>query len=117
MLILQFLYFQPKNKVTGFPSIQAHLTSLQFVQPIFVIPKNSQTNSIDLLPTFKPMQKTLPCEIHLLNFRSLRYSDDDVINGFVPRKDVALLLHHLGVDCNFPNKGLTCDITGGTVSL
>jgi hypothetical protein len=29
------------------------------------------------------MQKTLPCEIHLLNFRSLRYSDDDVINGFV----------------------------------
>lgn len=107
----------PKNKVTGFPSIQAHLTSLQFVQPIFVIPKNSQTNSIDLLPTFKPMQKTLPCEIHLLNFRSLRYSDDDVGNGFVPRKDVALLLHHLGVDCNFPNKGLTCDITGGTMSF
>ncbi|XP_076081829.1 alpha-mannosidase 2x-like [Mytilus galloprovincialis] len=108
---------RPKEKITGFPSLQAHLTSLQLIQPIFVIPKNSDTESIPLLPNFKPMQKTLPCEIHLLNFRSLRYSEDDTSHGFKPRKDVAMLLHHLGFDCNFPNRGLKCDSSDGQISF
>ena len=42
---------------------------------------------------------------------------DDGVNRLVPRETAGLYLHRLGVDCGFPNRGLSCNIANGEVGL
>ena len=52
------------------------------------------------------MQKQLPCDIFLLNLRSV----------FQSSSESALILHRRGFDCGFDMNPLTCELTNGTVS-
>lgn len=108
---------KPKDKMIGYPSLQAHVTYLQLVHPTFVMPENSDAVTHRYLSTFSALAEPLPCEIHLLNLRTLQNKDDDVTLRFKPRNEAGLLLHSLGLDCGFANKGLLCSSNGGKVVL
>uniref|UniRef100_A0A8C5DXJ3 mannosyl-oligosaccharide 1,3-1,6-alpha-mannosidase n=1 Tax=Gouania willdenowi TaxID=441366 RepID=A0A8C5DXJ3_GOUWI len=80
-------------------SLLAHLTSLALCHPpiTMVTPSNSQLLK---LSHFLPLGSSLPCDVHLLNMRTL----DDV-----PSQQVALFLHRKGFDCNSaPHPPPTC---------
>lgn len=64
---------------------------------------------------FSPMHSELPCDVHLINLRTMQNKDDGP-DRLVPRSTAALFLHRLGMDCSFPNKGLMCKAASGEVS-
>ncbi|KAJ8313401.1 hypothetical protein KUTeg_009029 [Tegillarca granosa] len=107
----------PKDKMNGYPSLQSHMTYLHLVHPLFVIPQSDRAGSISVSPLFSPLSKPLPCDIHLLNLRTLQNKDDNKEVKYIPRDESALLLHHLGIDCGFPNQGLFCEASEGKVVL
>lgn len=108
---------KPKDKMIGYPSLQAHVTYLQLTHPLFVAPENMDALTHRYLPTFSPLAEPLPCEVHLLNLRTLQNKDDDISLRYKPREEAGLLLHSLGHDCGFSNKGLLCHSNGGKVVL
>ncbi|OWF39114.1 Alpha-mannosidase 2x [Mizuhopecten yessoensis] len=105
---------KPKDKMIGYPSLQAHVSYLHLTHPIFISPENPDAMTHRYLPSFSPLAEPLPCEVHLLNLRTLQNRDDDPTVRFKPRNEAGLLLHSLGHDCKFPNKGLLCHSNGGT---
>ncbi|XP_021376985.1 alpha-mannosidase 2x-like [Mizuhopecten yessoensis] len=108
---------KPKDKMIGYPSLQAHVSYLHLTHPIFISPENPDAMTHRYLPSFSPLAEPLPCEVHLLNLRTLQNRDDDPTVRFKPRNEAGLLLHSLGHDCKFPNKGLLCHSNGGKVVL
>ncbi|XP_060083773.1 alpha-mannosidase 2x-like [Ylistrum balloti] len=108
---------KPKDKMIGYPSLQAHVSYLHLTHPLFTAPENMDALTHRYLPTFSPVDEPLPCEVHLLNLRTLQNRDDDLTMRYKPRKEAGLLLHSLGHDCNFANKGLLCHSNGGKVVL
>ena len=44
-------------------------------------------------------------------------NSDDGVNRLVPRETAGLFFHRLGVDCGFPNRGLSCNIANGEVTI
>jgi len=56
---------------------------------------------------FLGLKGQLPCDIHMLNLRSVVTSSS---------KEAALLLHRKGFDCGFGAALLTCHLTSGQVN-
>ncbi|KAL5019936.1 hypothetical protein ScPMuIL_002828 [Solemya velum] len=107
-LLFEKRHSPAKKTDVKYPSLLAQVASLQLIHPTFIIPKNSQTNGQELLPSLSLLSEELPCEIHLLNLRIMQNSEDDNDLRYVPKKTSALLLHRLGFDCSFPSGGLAC---------
>uniref|UniRef100_A0AAQ4QAA2 mannosyl-oligosaccharide 1,3-1,6-alpha-mannosidase n=1 Tax=Gasterosteus aculeatus aculeatus TaxID=481459 RepID=A0AAQ4QAA2_GASAC len=85
-------------------SLLAHLTSLSLNHlPItMVAPSDSQ---VPKLRPFLPLRSSLPCDVHLLNLRTLEDSQE----SDSPSQEVALLLHRKGFDCSSaPQAPLQC---------
>lgn len=85
-------------------SLLAHLTSLSLCHPpiTMVAPISSQ---LPKLRPFLPLRLSLPCDVHLLNLRTL----EDVQEAESPSQEVALLLHRKGFDCSStPPPSLQC---------
>nr|XP_046230871.1 alpha-mannosidase 2 isoform X2 [Scatophagus argus] len=85
-------------------SLLAHLTSLSLCHPpvIMVAPGNTQ---LPKLRPYLPLRSSLPCDIHLLNLRTL----EDTQEAESPSQEVALLLHRKGFDCSSaPELPLQC---------
>ncbi|KAL6096382.1 man2a1 [Pungitius sinensis] len=85
-------------------SLLAHLISLSLNHlPItMVAPSNSQTPT---LRPFLPLRSSLPCDVHLLNLRTLEDSQE----ADSPSQEAALLLHRKGFDCSSaPQPPLPC---------
>lgn len=76
-------------------SLLAHMTSLCLChQPVtMVTPHSSQ---LPKLRPFLPLRSSLPCDLHLLNLRTL----EDLQEADSPSQEVALLLHRKGFDCS-----------------
>ncbi|XP_040014049.1 alpha-mannosidase 2 [Xiphias gladius] len=76
-------------------SLLAQLTSLSLCHPpiSMVAPSDSQ---LPKLHPFRPLRSSLPCDIHLLNLRTL----EDAQEAGSPSQEVALLLHRKGFDCS-----------------
>nr|XP_020478113.1 alpha-mannosidase 2 [Monopterus albus] len=76
-------------------SLLAHMTSLFLSHlPItMVAPASSQ---VPKLRPFLPLSSSLPCDVHLLNLRTLEDSQE----AESPSQEVALLLHRKGFDCS-----------------
>ncbi|XP_034534236.1 alpha-mannosidase 2-like isoform X2 [Notolabrus celidotus] len=85
-------------------SLLAHITSLCLCHPpvTMVTPSNSQ---LPKLRPFLPLGTSLPCDVHLLNLRTL----EDTQEADTPSQEVALLLHRKGFDCSSaPQPALQC---------
>lgn len=85
-------------------SLLAHLESLSLCHPpvTMVAPDNSPQPK---LRPFLPLSSPLPCDVHLLNLRTL---EDEKETGS-PSQGVALLLHRQGFHCDYtPEPKPTC---------
>lgn len=78
-------------------SLLAHLGSLSLCHPplTMVVLGDSQ---LPKLRPFLPLRSSLPCDIHLLNLRTL----EDTQEAEIPSQEVALFLHRKGFDCSTP---------------
>ncbi|XP_041815521.1 alpha-mannosidase 2 [Chelmon rostratus] len=85
-------------------SLLAHLTSLSLCHPPITMVAPSDSRLPKLRP-FLPLRSSLPCDVHLLNLRTL----EDAKEADVPSQEVALLLHRKGFDCSSaPEPPLQC---------
>ncbi|XP_069023709.1 alpha-mannosidase 2 [Embiotoca jacksoni] len=85
-------------------SLLAHLTSLSLSHPpiTMVAPGDRQ---LPKLRPFLPLRSSLPCDVHLVNLRTL----EDAKEAGSPSQEVALLLHRKGFDCSSaPEPPLLC---------
>ncbi|XP_074473781.1 alpha-mannosidase 2 [Sebastes fasciatus] len=85
-------------------SLLAHLTSLSLCHPPITMVAPSDSVALKLRP-FLPLRLSLPCDVHLLNLRTL----EDSKEAGSPSQEVALLLHRKGFDCSSaPEPPLQC---------
>lgn len=82
-------------------SLLAHLSSLSLCHPPITMVARSD-NQLPMLRPFLPLSSSLPCDLHLLNLRTL----EDPQEAESPSKEVALLLHRKGFDCSSAPKPL-----------
>lgn len=68
---------QNPNPETSFPSLLGQLSSLALIHPIFVMPRSSAGKEPSLRSSISLLTQSLPCELHLLNLRTLQNSDDN----------------------------------------
>ncbi|XP_053266802.1 alpha-mannosidase 2 [Pleuronectes platessa] len=76
-------------------SLLAHLSSLSLCHPPVTMVTHSNTKLPKLRP-FRPLSSSLPCDVHLLNLRTL----EDAQKAESPSQEAALLLHRKGFDCS-----------------
>ncbi|XP_029940101.1 alpha-mannosidase 2-like isoform X2 [Salarias fasciatus] len=77
-------------------SLLAHLDSLSLCQPPITMVTRDHAPQLKLRP-FLPLSSPLPCDIHLLNLRTL----EDEQEAGSPSQEVALLLHRKGFHCDY----------------
>lgn len=91
--------------------------SLQFLHPVHVLRSAADAGAMaGLLPMHLPLQIDMPCDVHLLNLRTLIEPEDDG-TAVRPSGEIGLVLHRLGVDCRFPTQGIACHFTDGKVPV
>uniref|UniRef100_A0A3P9HFT2 Glycosyl hydrolase family 38 C-terminal domain-containing protein n=1 Tax=Oryzias latipes TaxID=8090 RepID=A0A3P9HFT2_ORYLA len=73
-------------------SLLAHLESLSLCHPPIIMFAQSDMQLPKLRP-FLPLHSSLPCDVHLLNLRTLEETG-------APSQEVALLLHRKGFECS-----------------
>ena len=86
----------------------SNLLSRELIHPVHVFPRRDAGGDVMLSSSFVPLSSELPCELHLVNLRTLANKEGEV-------KDVAAILHHVGVDCRYPNMKFTCSLQNGKV--
>ncbi|CAF89893.1 unnamed protein product, partial [Tetraodon nigroviridis] len=74
-------------------SLLAHLSSLSLSHPPITMVATGDEQLPKLRP-FQPLRSSLPCDVHLLNLRTL---EDEQVE--TPSVEAALLLHRKGFDC------------------
>lgn len=99
---------------TSFPSLLSHLTSAHLNGPVLALPVAPQPLPGPALRSFLPLAAALPCDIHLLNLRTLQAED-----AASPSPEAALILHRWGFDCGLEakNLGFNCSTSQGKVAL
>uniref|UniRef100_A0A674BCN3 Alpha-mannosidase n=1 Tax=Salmo trutta TaxID=8032 RepID=A0A674BCN3_SALTR len=98
----------------SYPSLLSHVSSLYLNHPLISMAISTEAQSLSL-SAFTPLASSLPCDIHLVNLRSIQSKED----GGGPSDEAALILHRKGFDCAFSNRntGLLCATTQGKVKL
>ncbi|GAB1301271.1 Alpha-mannosidase 2 [Apodemus speciosus] len=107
---------EDKKSPVSYPSLLSHMTSSFLNHPFLPMILSGQLPSpaLELLSEFPLLQSSLPCDIHLVNLRTIQskmgkgYSDE-----------AALILHRKGFDCQFSSRGvgLPCSTTQGKMSV
>ncbi|KAM5299661.1 alpha-mannosidase 2 [Ctenodactylus gundi] len=96
----------------GYPSLLSHITSSFLNHPVFPMTVKAKFSSptIELLSEFPLLLSSLPCDIHLVNLRTIQSKV-----GFGYSDEAALILHRKVFDCRFPSRdmGLLCSTTQG----
>lgn len=109
----------PPRQPTGFPTLLAHLASADFIHPLYVLPVKSSATSNGLSTVYRPLMSTLPCDVHVVNLRTMPLNG--ITTGFTPAPgspQMALILHRVATDCSFPllRSAASCPAAGGQVS-
>lgn len=107
---------EEQKSAVSYPSLLSHLTSSFLNHPFLPMILNVKLSSpaVELLNELSLLQSSLPCDIHLVNLRTMQskmgkgYSDE-----------AALILHRKGFDCQFSSRGmgLSCSTTQGKMSV
>jgi len=96
----------------SYPSLTAHAARHTLLHPLFrmiYVPDGYVGSTMHM--NYSPVQKPLDCDIHLINLRSMTH------NSFDPSGKTALILHRHGFNSCYRPIGLTCQTSGGKVSL
>ncbi|VTJ64963.1 Hypothetical predicted protein [Marmota monax] len=104
---------EEKKSPVSFPSLLSHITSSFLNHPVFVMTAKVKVSS-ELLSEFSPLVSSLPCDIHLVNLRTIQAKEG---KGY--SSDAALILHRKGFGCQFSTSGmgLLCSTTQGKISV
>merc|ERR1712200_222767 len=88
----------PEDSAASYPSLLAHATRQAMNNPLYrliCLPDHYKGNS--LMNSYKPVARDLPCDIHLINLRTMVAPPKSSIgNGANPSDKVALVLHRQG---------------------
>ncbi|XP_037385401.1 alpha-mannosidase 2 isoform X1 [Talpa occidentalis] len=103
---------EEEKKSVSFPSLLSHITSSFLNHPIILMAEKVYMPTLQLLGEFSPLQSSLPCDIHLVNLRTIQSK----VDGKHP-DEAALILHRRGFDCRFSHRdtGLFCSTTQGKI--
>uniref|UniRef100_A0A8C3REB7 Mannosidase alpha class 2A member 1 n=1 Tax=Cyanoderma ruficeps TaxID=181631 RepID=A0A8C3REB7_9PASS len=98
----------------SFPSLLSHMTSLFLNHPVIPMTANADSGIPELLNIFSPLMSSMPCDMHLVNLRTIQGKVDNK-----PSDEAALILHRKGFDCRFSNRdmGLLCSTTQGKIKV
>ncbi|KAM4868807.1 alpha-mannosidase 2 [Urocitellus parryii] len=104
---------EEKKSPVSFPSLLSHITSSFLNHPVFLMTAKVKLSS-ELLSEFSPLVSSLPCDIHLVNLRTIQAKEG---KGY--SSDAALILHRKGFGCQFSTSGmgLLCSTTQGKISV
>uniref|UniRef100_A0A8D3CT72 Alpha-mannosidase n=1 Tax=Scophthalmus maximus TaxID=52904 RepID=A0A8D3CT72_SCOMX len=103
------------DTIVLFPSILSHMTNAVLNHEVLALPVLPKRRGIPPLQTFAPLKSILPCDVHLLNLRSIQSQQDP----HSPSPYTALILHRLALDCGLEaqNLGFNCTTTQGQLSV
>ncbi|XP_048886502.1 alpha-mannosidase 2x isoform X2 [Brienomyrus brachyistius] len=98
----------------SFPSLLSYMTSDVLNHEVLALPVLPKKRGIPPLRTFSPLGGTLPCDVHLLNLRSIQGQQDNS-----PSPHTALIVHRRGLDCSTEaqNLGFNCSTTQGRLAV
>ncbi|XP_007529261.1 alpha-mannosidase 2 [Erinaceus europaeus] len=104
---------EEEKKPVSYPSLLSHMTSSFLNHPVFSMTENIHGSSLHLLDEFSPLRFSLPCDIHLVNLRTIQSKDGKHSD------EAALILHRKGFDCRFSSRdtGLFCSTSQGKISV
>uniref|UniRef100_A0A4W2DJE4 Alpha-mannosidase n=1 Tax=Bos indicus x Bos taurus TaxID=30522 RepID=A0A4W2DJE4_BOBOX len=100
------------QKAVSYPSLLSHITSSFLNHPVFPMTEKVPVPTLQLLGEFSPLMAPLPCDIHLVNLRTVQSKVDGKHSN-----EAALILHRKGFDCRFSSRdtGLLCSTTQGKI--
>ncbi|XP_064439860.1 alpha-mannosidase 2-like [Mirounga angustirostris] len=103
---------EEEKKSVSYPSLVSHITSSFLNHPVFTMTEKIPVPTLQLLGEFSPLLSSLPCDIHLVNLRTIQSKVDGKHSD-----EAALILHRKGFDCRFSSRdtGLLCSTTQGKI--
>ncbi|XP_023243129.1 alpha-mannosidase 2x-like [Centruroides sculpturatus] len=104
---------QMQPEANSYPSLLSLHASLSLLHPVFIMVRQwvKTGNEVLLRPSYSPVGTPLPCDMHLLNLRTL-------VNGSaLPTNATALFLHRMGFDCSYKMWGTSCSLKNGTINI
>lgn len=103
---------EEEKKSVSYPSLVSHITSFFLNHPVFTMTEKIPVPTLQLLGEFSPLLSSLPCDIHLVNLRTIQSKVDGKHSD-----EAALILHRKGFDCRFSSRdtGLLCSTTQGKI--
>ncbi|XP_075692867.1 alpha-mannosidase 2 [Rhinoderma darwinii] len=101
-----------EKKAVSYPSLLSHVTSSFLNHPVISMAVLADIGVPPLLDAFSPLQSSMPCDVHLVNLRTIQAKVG-------PSEEAALILHRKGFDCKFANKdlGLYCSTSQGKIQV
>lgn len=60
------------SATTSFPSVLSHMTNAMLNHEVLALPVLPKRRGIPPLQTFAPLKSILPCDLHLVNLRSIQ---------------------------------------------
>lgn len=107
---------EEKKSPVSYPSLLSHLTSSFLNHPFLpmVLSTKLSLPAVELLSELHLLQSSLPCDIHLVNLRTIQSKTGEDYSD-----EAALILHRKGFDCQFSSRGtgLSCSTTQGKMSV
>lgn len=103
---------EEEKKSVSYPSLLSHITSSFLNHPVLSMTENTPMPTLQLLGKFSPLVSSLPCDIHLVNLRTIQSKVEGEHSD-----EAALILHRRGYDCRFSSRdtGLLCSTTQGKI--
>uniref|UniRef100_A0A915HMT6 Glycosyl hydrolase family 38 C-terminal domain-containing protein n=1 Tax=Romanomermis culicivorax TaxID=13658 RepID=A0A915HMT6_ROMCU len=113
------------NRKTGHHTLLSHLSSLSLLYPLLIMFDNveNEQSKLDLLSSKRFIRRSFPCDLHLINLRTLQekqdYNDSGDSSSFKSSQDynnlypnvrtkseLGLILHRFSYDCKARNQNL-----------
>lgn len=103
---------EEEKKSVSYPSLLSHITSSFLNHPVLSMTGKNPMPTLQLLGKFSPLVSSLPCDIHLVNLRTIQSKVEGEHSD-----EAALILHRRGYDCRFSSRdtGLLCSTTQGKI--
>jgi len=109
----------PHDTAASFPSLLGHAVRQALNNPLYrMIYLPDQAKGGSLQKEYSPTTKDLPCDIHLINLRTM-VSPPSSSSGSTanPSDRAALVVHRQGFTSCYKPLGMTCSTNGGRISV
>jgi len=103
---------EESQSAASYPSLLAHAARHSLLSPLLrLIWLQDHAAGHALRHTFSPVQTELPCDIHVVNLRTM------LTAAAKPSDQAALVLHRQGFTAAYRPVGMTCSTNGGKLSM